>query len=810
MADLLSDADVGFGAAPKLLSDADVGFAPPKATAPSQSLPDAAANAAGQGLVQGVGSAIAGAGRATEAAGIHGTARQLAVMDAIDRGETVPQDQDVIGYQFMSPDQKAKAREQFAGASAELAKREPNALIRGGEAIEGAAPGMFPVAPEQEGHLTGAMRMVGGAAPALAASAIGGPAGVLGSLAVIGSQAYESTYKDAVAKGAAPEDAEDAAGKAAMAQAATMVVPVGRLLQRVPVPLRDGLMKTLVNLGQNGVEFGSANAIATFANNYVAQQTYDPARPLTQGTGEAGLEGTIAGLVIPAGAGVARGARDIGATVLDVMKAPDVDSAIAAATQAVEEPVAPAAIEGPTTPDAASAYRNAPADIPPNAKPPVLPRILDLLNEDARIAANRPDFVPPNEPQPPIPTGWGDLFAGRPPDAAIPAEGAPGAVGAAASREGTPPGLIEMAPAEAAANRAQGEIERFAAPPRPNDTTIYIPGTRPTLAEVTGDPRAAMDQAYNRQQPEAMQAHTDQENHNAEAVADYYADTAGSAQTLARMERERDERAQQNIQRVFGDPQSTRAPADPTDVIQFMDSTLSDPRMQERDIIRKTLPNLIDRFYNDDGSVKTDPLSLYGIRQHIQDLLNGAGDPETNAAARMLRRELMQIQARLDDAIEQAAPGFGQYRADYANDSRAIDAMKLLQDERLPLLNKDLHITPAKWFTFMKGIIEGRTDPMDPASSLSEEQMDRLWNITDQLKRQTFIDAGKPRGSWTSMMQEFGGNFAKTAANLAVASHFPIVGNMGVKLGTDFLRRRSVNKEMNRVLNPDLGQQVSP
>jgi hypothetical protein len=99
---------------------------------------------------------------------------------------------------------------------------------------------------------------------------------------------------------------------------------------------------------------------------------------------------------------------------------------------------------------------------------------------------------------------------------------------------------------------------------------------------------------------------------------------------------------------------------------------------------------------------------------------------------------------------------------------------------------------------------------MDPASALSEDQMDRLWNITDQLKRQTFVDAGKPRGSWTSMMQEWGGRFARMGAHGVAAFVHPGLGNVAVEMATQGLKHRSVLKEADRVLNPDLGPPTSP
>jgi hypothetical protein len=390
-----------------------------------------------------------------------------------------------------------------------------------------------------------------------------------------------------------------------------------------------------------------------------------------------------------------------------------------------------------------------------------------------------------------------------------PSEPVPQSVGAAASRDMTHPSLIEMPPDEFAANRLQGETERLAAPPKINDPTLYIPDTKPTLAEVTGDPRTAMDQAYNAQQPEAMGEHSARANKNADAVADYYADTAKSAQELLRLERAKDARAAENINQIFGSPDDIRPPADATPVIDGIDKVLDHPRQQERGAVTSLLTNLRDRFFNNDGTMKTDPYSLYGIRDHIGDLLNGVGNTETSSAARVVQRELMQIREGVDDAIENAVPGFAKFRAQYAQDSGQISAMKMLQEARLSLLSGTAqHITPAKWFTFMRNVVEGRSDPFDPASHLSESQMDRLWNITDHLKRSTLIDAGKPRGSWTSMMQEWGGRFARIGAHGIAASTFPVVGNLGVEMGVSALRKRSVAREMNRLLNPDLGQQA--
>ena len=465
MAGFLSDAEVGFGAAPKLLSDADVGFAisgtPPAAmtgnpaagngSAPEWSMSGAEftpeanvpadrpsgqsqvmadVNAAGQGLVHGTGSLIAGAGRIAQAGTGPSAERVLAAFDLVDEGKkreayqklTDSERQAVGAYRGARPEDRMAQRDALRQTIDDYGK--PNMATRAGMAIEGAAPQIFPVAPENEGTQTGVGRLIGGVGPALAAGSMGGPAGILASLATIGSQAYDAIFQEATAKGASREDADNAAGKAALAQAATLAVPVGRLLQRVPMPARDGLMATLVNLGRHGIEFGSANALGTFANNYVAQQTYEPGRSLTQGTGDAALEGAIAGLLIPMAGGIVRSARtyasrDLSDAARRIMNEDSIRGAITTAVEAVQPP------------DRASTYGPAPDFIPPQVDPPILSRIRRLIEEDSRIAANKPDLIPPRaqaatpegvpipgtaEPvrQPSIPTTWGELFTPGP------------------------------------------------------------------------------------------------------------------------------------------------------------------------------------------------------------------------------------------------------------------------------------------------------------------------------------------------------------------------------------------------------------
>ena len=286
----LSDADfMALKPAPSATSDdtavtefGDIVRQPPPSPPGPQSQAEAYLNAPLKGAVSGTGALVAGAGRLAQAGQGPSAQRVLAAFDLVDQGKTRQaylgltdsERQQVGAYRGAGGDDQTAQRQALQQTIVDYA--HPNAAMRTGAEIEAAARGMFPIEPQNKGHITNALEMAGGAAPALLASAATGP---LGAMAIIGSQAYDGAYQDAISKGATHEQADDAAGKTALTQAALMAVPVSRVLQRIPVPFRDGLAKTLVNLGQNGVEFGTANALGTFASNYVASQTYDPGRP---------------------------------------------------------------------------------------------------------------------------------------------------------------------------------------------------------------------------------------------------------------------------------------------------------------------------------------------------------------------------------------------------------------------------------------------------------------------------------------------------------------------------------------------------
>lgn len=287
--------------------------------APKQSLPAAVGSAAMQGLIGGAGQAIAGPAR------MHLTAEEnwadamlhAVGMLAFDEGAayralTPTQRALLSNYRRATPERQAAMQAEWQAA---LAQPIPGAVYAG-EDISAYGQKTFPVAPEQEGVMTNAARMAGALPPALAAAGVGAlvggaPGGIAGMTAAMFGQAYEATYQSALAKGADEEQAAEAAAKNAAIQSVVNVVPLTRVLNNIPAPLRDKFVQTVAKIGQSGLEFAGANALGRFAENFVMRETVDPATDLAEGVWDDAKAGALLGTLIP---GAAVAGRQVGRT----------------------------------------------------------------------------------------------------------------------------------------------------------------------------------------------------------------------------------------------------------------------------------------------------------------------------------------------------------------------------------------------------------------------------------------------------------------------------------------------------------------
>jgi hypothetical protein len=446
---------------------------------------------------------------------------------------------------------------------------------------------------------------------------------------------------------------------------------------------------------------------------------------------------------------------------------------------------------------------NAPGFVPPGSPVPVLPRILDLIRADNAVAANRPAFVPPGEAQPRNPLAAPQprtaesainplaQSAPNPLQAGVPV---PNSVGASA----TPTDLVAMAPKEAAASRATGEMMRLMRPARLGyDDTEYVPGVRPTAAEIAGDPEVSLLQKRTRQSNDPP--FTERDNANNEIRADFFDNLAGTPTIVNTMREARAQQAQKDLETAFGSKQ----PTDAAPVVATIGRILTNPRDSENTAVQQYVKPLLARLYDPDGTLKTDPEQLYGLREDVNRMLSKTAKAET-PTLNHVAGQLQDIKGALDDVIEKGAPGYQQYLQNFAQASKPIDTMEMLQEYRPKLTNgANRMLTFGKFDKMMKDIVlQRQAGGVNPAKSIDEDTMDALWNLHSDLKRANNVNLGKPSGSDTSQLLEYGKKFGITAAHGLAAHAAPVVGNALLHYGTDMASRISLGRRTDKLLNP--------
>lgn len=416
-----------------------------------------------------------------------------------------------------------------------------------------------------------------------------------------------------------------------------------------------------------------------------------------------------------------------------------------------------------------------------------------------------PAFVPPGTPSPPPPAPVAPEFVPpgtrQPPptEAAQPGIGgapAPNSVGAAA----TPSGLTAMSPREAAASQADAESYRLLNPRPPGrDTTEYVPGVAPTEAEFANNSDVAARQNYVSQTPGQKNIFDARQKANNNARVDYFLDTAGTKTQVNTLKEARSQQATTDLDAAF----KNKAPTDLQPVVETVQQILNDPRNSENTALQKYIAPILDRLHNADGTLKSDPEVIYGLREDVNRSLSKVARAENPTLAHV-SGEMQEVKSALDVAIEQGAPGYRQYLQNYAEASRPIDTLERIQEDAHGIINgAERTITFAGFDRFMKDLIAERKAPgVNQAKSISDDTMERLWNIHADLNRyQSAVNAGKVVGqSPTSMLGRIG-EHAKDKLGSGAAAFVP-GGNVALEAWRTRKAERMTAAEVNRLLNP--------
>lgn len=353
---------------------------------------------------------------------------------------------------------------------------------------------------------------------------------------------------------------------------------------------------------------------------------------------------------------------------------------------------------------------------------------------------------------------------------------APEAPAVATPTEGPKAKLLPIRSPAAAEAEADRTIRHFAGNGNTTiDMSSAIPGSKPTLSQsiVGGNPGiAALERSVRDAFPNDFVA---RETANQAARADHLVSVTGTPADLAAAEAERDAMTAKARTTAFADPQ----PTDPTPAIQQIDQILKSGQGQ-RTTVANALNDIRSKLVDAKGNLQTDPEQLYGIRQHINDIISpkAAG---TASDARAAARELITVKGALDPVIEKGAPGFTDYIKQYEELSKPINGMQALQN--MQLTDAQGNIQLGRLNTNINALERQQKQPgARLADSVTDEQLDALKTLRDDFRRDSKSQLGKSLGSNT--VQNLGTNQALNvighplvgAAGLSTATANPIVG----------------------------------
>lgn len=330
-------------------------------------------------------------------------ARQLAVMDQIDAGKPVAPMDDPLGYADQSPEQRQRTRADFIAAAA--TRQQPGPIEAGAGRMADTMVGTagayaaqhHPVDPEQaERPVVKLAGMAAGMAPLVVATAVGGLPAAMGTAF---AQSYETTFEDATAHGAAPDQAHLAALKNGAVQGGLMAVPAAQWLGGLTPKVANAVLSAGIGAAVHGGTMLGVSQVQTLASNIFAQG-YDPTRPVGEHLGDDMLEQFALGVLLP----VAHQIPGTASRLAERYSRPGADPALAANVATQQAALSSAQSSAASGQQQAGATAATPPPAPPPA-PAASPMTGDPHQVLANIAthgtADAPLPVPP-APAPPV------------------------------------------------------------------------------------------------------------------------------------------------------------------------------------------------------------------------------------------------------------------------------------------------------------------------------------------------------------------------------------------------------------------------
>lgn len=443
-------------------------------------------------------------------------------------------------------------------------------------------------------------------------------------------------------------------------------------------------------------------------------------------------------------------------------------------------------LEGPTTGTVTPGATNALAFAAMGGKltPSVARGTGAAIADSMELGAPKADLYAKNQPAVAQPNTLDPNYQPSQPSAAP----APQSVGAAASTASD----SNMTPKEIQAYRSTADGQKLLEP-QPvgvQDNNLYVKDSVPTNAQIEQSVNTSRElKSLNVTAPGvSAEAKVIAAAAN-DARQQHFAGLAKSPVDIMNAEAARSAQAEADLQTAFGNKQ----PTDAQPVADTIEGILSGPRGSENTALQQYVKPLLDRLKASDGTLKTDPEQLYGLREDISRMQSKAARAETPTLDHVTG-QLGDIKTALDAAIEKGAPGYQQYLKNYADASRPIDTMQALQAHEPKLYDAQNRMTYSKVQTMMRQIVDSRGAPgLNPYKSIPDDMMLQLWNLRDDLRRSASEqELSRTAGSDTAQnawdTAKDLGKLGATGVAHSVANYMsPGFGSMGLSIAKNAL-----------------------
>jgi hypothetical protein len=302
-----------------------------------------------------------------------------------------------------------------------------------------------------------------------------------------------------------------------------------------------------------------------------------------------------------------------------------------------------------------------------------------------------------------------------------------------------------------------------------------VEGSFPTLAEISGDPIVSQVENMLRERRAGFFTGEGKPITEANKARVRAIDNEGIPDGLLKTMRDEREAEWKELSSEIT-PKSK--PADLTAYERWLDGELADPRIKERDAVFSVLKDLKRRLYDENGNLKSDPATVWGMHDQLQDMLKKAKDPQNKTSAEAYAdKEILLAKKQVDAAMNVASGGqFQRALEAYAKRSQEIRAGEIMNEIRSKVVNMHGELQPQRFHQEVLALAKDRGTPgIDPSMDITDKTMQTMLDIHKDLKRAGLIKMGAPRQSQTNLMGYLSDKLGAEVAKKFVGA-IPVVG----------------------------------